>query len=181
MNPHLIGTHPRGHAACRALAALCLLATNSFGEFRDVVTHDQLLKKRTQMTQQDPMKQMEVSKTPEDSSQSLQRDLINESDFLSFGGISTLVPKQSIILTPQNLAARLTYVKGNPLVNWIEFYTKNRGWITTVEISFAQAKGEQALPDSVTQMITKSGNLVIATFSGGPISMLPAKAPTISR
>lgn len=181
MNSFLINTTSSAGSFCRAFATLCLLVSPSFGEVRDVMTQDQLLKKRSQMAQQDPMKNMVVTASPEDSAQTLPRDIISQSDILSFGGISTLIPKQSIILTPKNLSDRLAYVQGNPLVTWIDFFTKNRGWITTVEISFAQAKGEEPLPEAVTKQISKSGNLVIATFSGGPISMHPAKTEAVSR
>lgn len=161
-------------------ASILMFTSSSHAEMRDVMTQEQLIKKRSQMAQLDPMKNMVVVESKEDPAKSIPRDLISQSDVISFGGISTLVPKHAILLIPKNHASRVAYVEGNPLVSWLDFYTKNRGWITTVEVSFAQAKGEAPLSEAVSKQIAKTGNIVIATFSGGPISMLAPKTPSLS-
>jgi hypothetical protein len=62
-------------------------------------------------------------------------------------------------------------------VGWTEFLTLNRGWVTTVEVDRTQAEGNKMMAEEVTEQITKSTNLVVATYMGGPISVLPMKEP----
>ena len=52
---------------------------------------------------------------------------------------------------------------------------QNRGWITTVEVSRVQAEGNLAIAEETRERIGKSMNLVVATYMGGPISVLPLK------
>ena len=51
------------------------------------------------------------------------------------------------------------------------------GWITTVEVSRVQAEGNLALADETAKRIQKSASLIVATYQGGPISVLPLKVP----
>jgi hypothetical protein len=53
----------------------------------------------------------------------------------------------------------------------------NKGWITTLEISRAQAEGNAPLPDETHKRLSKCTSLVVCTYKGGPISMLPLKVP----
>ena len=62
-------------------------------------------------------------------------------------------------------------------MSWMDFFTLNRGWITTVEVSRVQAEGNEALAEEISTRIGKSTNLVVATYMGGPISVLPPKVP----
>lgn len=66
---------------------------------------------------------------------------------------------------------------GAKIVGWSDFFTANRGWITTVEVSRVQAEGNLAIAEETQERIGKSRNLVVATFMGGPISVLPLKEP----
>ena len=141
---------------------------------RDVVTHQQLAQELDQARQLDPMKRMKVSNGDDPSVSSGSRDLFSQSDIICFNGVATLVPKHALLAAPENLKKRLTMSPGARIVGWLEFYAANRGWITTQEVSFAQAQGKQPLPEAAAQRIVKSTNLVVATFSGGPISVLPA-------
>lgn len=105
------------------------------------------------------------------------KDLISESDILCFGGAATLVPKRAVIHLPQNLAERLKFIPGSKILTWADFFAVNRGWITTVEISRAQAEGNQPMVEEIATRVNKSSNLVVATYQGSPISLLPLKAP----
>jgi hypothetical protein len=51
----------------------------------------------------------------------------------------------------------------------------NRGWITTVDITRLQAEGNQPIPEKNRKLMTQCRNLMVATYQGGPISVLPAK------
>ena len=113
--------------------------------------------------------------TGKDPAKNLPKDLLSQSDVLCFGGMTTLVPKRAILLIPKPLTGRTQIIPGSTLVGWAEFYAQNRGWITTVEVSRAQAEGNEALAADVTTRVKESSNLVVATFLSGPISVLPLK------
>ncbi len=172
--------HPLSNTVVlRALILAGLVLANSPGSaapaaMRDSLTADQLASQRGLMEREDPMKKLGVA-AGEDPAKLLPKDLISESDIISFGGLTTLVPKHAILQIPKNFAGRLKFVPGSEIKGWSDFYAVNRGWITTVEISLAQAEGKEPLPESTSQQLAKSGNLIVAVFRGGPVSMLPAK------
>jgi hypothetical protein len=104
-------------------------------------------------------------------------NLLESSTVISFGGNLTLVPKGAVLFTPENFAGRLVLEPDAKILGWNEFLLLNRGWITTTEITMAQAEGVELLPAANTEKLKKGGNLVVAVFSGNPISMLPPKPP----
>jgi hypothetical protein len=104
-------------------------------------------------------------------------DLIKSSTIISFGGNLTLVPRGAVLYTPENFAARLIPEPDAKVLGWNEFLLLNRGWITTTEITMAQAEGVDLLPAANAEKMKKGGNLVVAVFEGNPISMLPPKPP----
>lgn len=163
------------------LAALLLaaspLATGEPGVMRDAATHDQLSRALQQSQQSDPMKSLPTSNVP-DPSLNLPKDLVSQSDFICVAGAATLVPKHAILKVPAAYEARTRFQDGSRILNWTEFHAANRSWITTIEITPDQAAGKVPLSDELNATIAKSTNLVVATFKGGPISLLPPKAAT---
>lgn len=105
------------------------------------------------------------------------QDLISRSEILCFNGFVTLVPKRAVLQFPKNLAERLKAQPGAKIKSWSDFYAANRGWITTVEVSRIQAEGKQPLSKETSLQMVKSGNLIVATYNGNPISVLPLKVP----
>ena len=152
------------------------LAAQEPPAMKDAVTHEQLAEHLRQAQQDDPMKP-QAATTGEDPSQNLPKDLLSQSDVLCFAGKATLVPKRAILLIPKALANRMQLVAGATLMGWADFYAQNRGWITPVEVSLTQAEGNEALAADVSERFKDSPNLVVATFRGGPISLLPLKVP----
>ena len=145
---------------------------------RDPATHEQLVLALRKAEQNDPMKNMAVVAKGEDSSVANQPpSLLSQSDIISFGGLATLVPKRAILQIPRSCTERMKIEAGAKLVSWAEFYTANRGWITTIEISRVQAEGNRPLADETRKYMSKCRNLIVATYQGGPISLLPAKLP----
>ena len=144
---------------------------------RDAATHDQLVMKLRQAEQNDPMKHLSAAKGANPAAVYQPKDILSESDIISFQGVATLVPKRAILRIPKNYQDRIAMQPGVQIVSWADFFAANRGWITTVEVSRTQAEGNLALPDETHKQITKSGNLVVATYMGGPISVLPLKEP----
>lgn len=145
--------------------------------FRDVVTHEQLARALRKTEQKDPMKDL-VQASGEDPSKVNQPvNLLEQSDIVCFGGLATLVPKRAILATPTNHKNRLSMQPGVRVVGWSEFFAANRGWITTVEVSRIQAEGREAIGEETQERIAKSRNLIVATYMGGPISVLAPKEP----
>ncbi|MEI6654048.1 MAG: hypothetical protein WCP45_04715 [Verrucomicrobiota bacterium] len=143
---------------------------------QDAVTHEQLAQRLPRIQQEDPMKRLPES-TGENPAKNPPEDLFSQSDVLCFGGMATLVPKRAILQVPKPLASRMQFLRGSTLMGWSEFYAKNRGWITTVDVSRAQAEGNEPLAADVTTRLKDSTALVVATHLGGPISVLPIKPP----
>ncbi len=144
---------------------------------RDGMTQEQLALLYRQATQQDPMRKQTPTKGPDPSVVNRPKDLVSESDTICFNGNVALVPKRAVLMIPKNLVDRLKYQPGAKLMSWGDFYAINRGWITTVEVSRLQAEGNSPLAEEIQKQLLKTGNLVIATYQTGPISVLPAKAP----
>jgi len=146
-------------------------------QFRDVATHDQLSLSLRKFQQRDPMKKLEAVEGEDPSTANIPQDLLEQSDIISFGGFATLVPKQAILAAPPRVVKHLKLEPGTKFIGWAEFYAKNRGWITTVEVSRTQAQGRTAIAEETQERIGKSNNLVVATLMGGPISVFPHQDP----
>jgi len=144
---------------------------------QDATTHEQLIPKLRQAQQSDPMKNMPVVTGADPADVYKPKDLLSESDIISFQGMATLVPKRAILLIPKNYQDRIAMRPGAKIVGWADFFVANRGWITTVEVSRTQAEGNLALADDTRKNLSECGNLVVATYMGGPISVLPLKEP----
>lgn len=145
---------------------------------RDAATHEQLEQLWRKAQQEDPTRKLKPAKGPDPALTNAPLDLISQSDILCLGGHATLVPKRAVLHIPENLALRLKFQPGVQIQSWADFYAQNRGWITTLEVSRVQAEGNEPLAADVTKVLINSSNLVVATFQGGPISVLPLKAPT---
>lgn len=158
-----------------ALASIAWSANGPAKKMRDSATHEQLTLTYRKASQEDPMRHLEPSKGADPTLVNQPKDLVADSDILCFGGNATLVPKRAILHTPKNLADRLKFLQGSQVKSWSDFFAVNRGWITTVEVSRVQAEGNKPLAEEISERIGKSSNLVVATFMGGPISVLPLK------
>lgn len=142
-------------------------------QFRDAATHDQLVQSLRKIQNKDPMKKLESIEGEDPSKVNVPANLLERSDIICFGGYATLVPKRAILRAPARFERYLELKPGAKIVGWSDFYAKNRGWITTVEVSRDQAKGAAAIAEKTEERIGKSSNLVVATLMGGPISVFP--------
>lgn len=153
------------------------LSARSAPVMRDAATHDELALVYRKAEQVNPMKSQSPAKGADPSTLAPPESILASSDVLCANGNATLVPKRAILLIPKNCSERLKYQNGAKLTCWSQFYAQNRGWITTVEVSREQAEGNVAIAENVQKQMQKTGNLVVATYQGGPISVLPPKAP----
>jgi hypothetical protein len=146
-------------------------------QMRDAATHEQLSLAMRKAEQADPMRNMPPAKGGDPTLVNQPQDILASSDIVCFGGDATLVPKRAIMSMPKNLSDRMKFQPGSRIMGWADFYAKNRGWITTIEVSRVQAEGNKALDEEISKKISKSTNLIVATYQGGPISVLPLKVP----
>jgi hypothetical protein len=167
-------------AGLGVFAAMTATGSAEVPAMRDAATHEQIVLTLRKADQADPMKNMPVAKGEDPSMANRPKDLISQSDIISFQGIATLVPKRAILQIPKNYGNRIALEAGAQIMGWADFYARNRGWITTVEVSRTQAEGKLPLPDETQKQMTECGNLVVATYLGGPISVLPLKEPETS-
>lgn len=145
---------------------------------RDAATHEELANTLRQVSRHDPMGEMKSISDQDPSVLNRPESILSQSDFITFNGSATLVPKRAILHVPEELKSRLILPQGTPIQTWADFFAVNRGWITTIEVTRVQAEGNEPLAPEVLERISKSKSLVVATYRGGPISVLPLKVET---
>lgn len=144
--------------------------------FRDAATHEDLVEKTRAAGRVDKLGDVKPVRKEDPSVTNRPKSILETSDVLSFNGFTTLVPKGSIIGVSEAYEGRVNPSDPhNNLVRWKEFYARNRGWITTVEVSRDQAHGEKPLEEELAKQLEESADLIVATLKGSPISMLPLK------
>ena len=159
------------------LLAPSVLVAADPGAPQEAMTHEQLILARRNADLGDPMSKMPAVKGEDPSVVNRPPSILETSDIISFGKFATLVPKRAILQIPKSVADRIRLEPGATIQSWSEFYAANRGWITTVEVSRVQAEGNEPIAEETKLQLSKCGNLVVATYLGGPISMLPLKEP----
>ena len=110
-------------------------------------------------------------------------DLGSHSDIISFNGQTTLGSEDARCCTPGKFGGPAqNHQPGAQIVGLADFFALNRGWITTVEVSLRPSEGnEPASPRDSRKRIGKSGNLIVATYQAGPISVMPPQTPAVIR
>lgn len=159
-----------------AVAGMAILISGqAFGAppvMRDAATHQQLVAQQRSEAGHDPMSDFEPCEGPDPSRLNPPKDIFDGSEILCFGGVATLVPKHALLEIPAKFKARTKIVDGARVLTWVEFLEKNGSWISTVEVTADEAAGRQLLPAKTRQAVVDCGNVVVATYLGGPISVL---------
>lgn len=149
---------------------------------RDATTEDQMLELRRQAQANNPLRNMRVVEEEHRTEVYKPLSLEERTDTLTYNGLTTLVPKGAILVLPDSVKSRVGMeIPGNRLVQFQDFLRSNRGWVSTVEVTREQARGTEKLPESVTERLAKSSMMVVATFNGNPISVLPPKNPEVDQ
>jgi len=168
-------------AAAASLSAASAQQVRASAPTRDAATHEQLLAQRQELQRQAEEKAATVAASPvtlekDPSKVNKPTGLIGRSEVLSYNGYATLVPKRAIIHLPGSLGSRLGLGKGDKIQGWQEFYLSNRGWISTVEVTPKQAEGKEPLSEETLKTMGESSSIIVATYQGEPISVLPVQA-----
>ena len=165
-------------------AAYCCAAEEPAGSggggkpvMRDVVRHEDIVARMRKGA--DPMTNLPAAeKLPEAKREAKPANLLERSDFLSFGGLCALVPKGAVLHVPECYQNRLSAEPGARIATWAEFIRRNRGWVTTLEVTREQAEGTKPFPEATLKALEKNPRVVVATLGGGPISVLAPKKPS---
>lgn len=150
-------------------------------EFRDAATHETLSEVAKKLPA-DPMseaRKVSVSVEAEGSQVYRPQGIIARSDILNRSGFCVLVPKRAVLHLPDQYQGSLGLNPGTKIVHWQEFFANNRSWIRTLEVTRNQAEGLEPLSEDVVKRFTGCDQVVVATYQGGPISVLPLQEEKI--
>jgi hypothetical protein len=102
-------------------------------------------------------------------------------DLLNNRGEHTIIPKNSILYTPEKHKKRISNKASGKFLLWPSFLKRNANWVWTYEISRAQAKGLAPLPKARMEEFAKLGRVVVATNNRNPIAVFPQKKQTATQ
>lgn len=93
--------------------------------------------------------------------------------FICLNDTHAILPKGSVIFSPDALATRVSNRASGKPVAWSEFLVANRNWLSTHEVTLAQVRGEASLSEGDRKAFATAGRLVVATLRGNPVTVLP--------
>ncbi|MCW1926461.1 hypothetical protein OKA05_28175 [Luteolibacter arcticus] len=104
-------------------------------------------------------------------------DLEKNSEFITFEGAVTLVPKGSILHIPDRYRANVvSAMKGNFML-WSEFSARYRGLVGSFEVSMPEASGETEIKPERLEVARKTGLILVGTLNHNPISVTKRTPP----
>ena len=155
---------------------LCALASSAFAATPVLVriTPEALAK----LQQKTPMTSLQVpDKSQTAVTRPAEQSIIKDSTILHDGKNWTLVPKGAVIFLPAAMKSRVDVKPVGTLMAWAEFFAKNRAWITTTDVSFEQAAGNEDLPAERVTFWARQDKVVVAVHQCGPISVRVSNEP----
>ena len=125
----------------------------------------------------DQLKKVEVKEASTAAKPEKPKSLLEHCHMLHRGEMVTLVPKQAVLHMPDSLRGTIVTTKpeGTKFVIWSDFFSNNRGWIRVREVTRDQAEGKEAFPEEFTASLKDVGQVIVATYQGSPIDVLPVK------
>lgn len=142
---------------------------------QDVATHESLKNTFLQAKDNDPINSLKpVRKSGSESEgETVKRDLLSDSVILCLNGKATLTPIRAILHAPERLSERFTISEGAKFVSFRDFAKQNKHWLKTFEVTRDQARGLVPVNPESLGRLRQTGAVIVATFKGGPISVLP--------
>jgi hypothetical protein len=101
----------------------------------------------------------------------LNQSIIKQSTILSDGKNWTLIPNGAVLFLPESMKNRVHAKPVGTLLAWNDFLAQNHTWISTQEVSFDQAAGNEAIPSEHSETLRKQRRVVVAVHQQGPISV----------
>lgn len=138
------------------------------------LTREELIARR------DASKERNVRLQAEDAAESQahpsQSSILDRSVILADGRNWTFVPKGAVFCIPEIHEKRVNLIEGKgKYVPFASFAAKNRGWLSTYNVSLEQARGNSPINEEARKALMESGRVVISVCKGGPISTRPPK------
>ena len=99
------------------------------------------------------------------------QSIIRQSTILNDGKNWTLVPNGAVLFLPESMQNRVNAKPVGTLLAWDAFLARNHSWISTSEVSFDQAAGNEAIPSENSDAWRKQKRIVVAVHQQGPISV----------
>ena len=109
--------------------------------------------------------------TPSDVAQG--NDIYADSIILQRKDSHTVIPRHAIIYTPESLRGKITQQPRGKYLSWPEFYTANRNWLFTHQVTLKQAEGKEPIRANVQRQFAQINRIVVSLFQNYPISTLP--------
>ncbi len=173
--------HPFFAFGSGALIAACLMAVCvshvQAQQARDVVSEDELKKQagaapslKTQLTAKaKPL----TTKAP-----AIQSSLWARSIILGDGEKYTLIPVGAILHLPEALRSRVLSKPQGDFTFWPNFLKRNEAWLGAKEVSLTMSRGNAQEAGALLKSISRDPRLLVATYKGGPITILEAAPPS---
>ena len=99
---------------------------------------------------------------------------VKQSVVLHDGKNWTLIPTGSVVFIPDTLKIHVNARPVGTLLAWADFLVKNRSWVTTYDVSFDQAAGNQPIPAERLTFWSRQDKIVVTVHQSGPI---PVRLP----
>lgn len=154
----------------------CALAANVFASTPILVRVTPQTLAELQM--RDPM--IRLVSPPEGNSNVVRtgtQSIIHDSTILHDGKNWTLIPKEAVVFLPKAMKSKVNARPVGTLMPWAEFLTKNQSWVTTSDVTFDHAAGNEEIPAGISKAWASQNKIVVAVHHGGPISVRLAESP----
>lgn len=157
------------------LMAVCVSHIHA-QQARDVMSEDELKRQagaapslKTQLTAKaKPL----TTKAP-----AIQSSLWARSIILGDGEKYTLIPVGSILHLPEALRSRVLSKPQGEFTFWPNFLKRNEAWLGAREVSLTTSRGNAQEANVLLKNISRDPRLLVATYKGGPITILEAAPP----
>jgi hypothetical protein len=94
--------------------------------------------------------------------------IVKQSMILHDGPNWTMIPTGAVIHLPEVWREKLDAKPVGKLLPWSDFLARNGSWITTSEVTFDQAAGNDPLPAKPAAALANQAKIVIAVLKNGP-------------
>jgi hypothetical protein len=92
------------------------------------------------------------------------------SEFISFGGLTTFVPKGAVLHVPERLRGCMTQDAKGELVFWTDFLNRFPALVEPFEVSIREAAAATAIKPERLAAVARSERIIITVILGNPTS-----------
>ena len=160
-----------------ALLLLCASAKMVEAQSGKRLTREELIELREASSQR--REKLEPQKTEETEKNPPKTSILDRSVVLGSGQNWTFVPKGAVMHLPEIHKNKVNLTEGRGrYLPFADFLAKNRGWVSTYDVTLEQARGNTPIGEEARKKLEKSDRVIISICKGGPISTRPSKAST---